>query len=618
MLNNFKYTRCFIFLAVWLPGLSVDAQYRLNLGRMINSKYDEIKPVLTSDAKYLYFVRKNHPENTFGTEDSEDIWYSVALSPNDWSKAKRLPNLNVARYNGIVAISKDDQRFLINGVFSPDGKEFLHRGLSVVSRSSNGETGLPVPLEVQGLANMDRGLNTTGTWNADENHIILALSEKYMDDKFDLYQTFKKADGTWGRPEKILSLSSGASEEAPCFSNDGKTLYFSSDRAEAGKFDIYESTRQEDSGDKWSEPVLAKFPLNTIGYDSYPEFDEKNELAYLSSDYQSIGGLDLFCVDLLGRPLALNFTGKLLDDTGQPYKGPFDVKVNGRTRDSLQIVPDSGIFRTVLRANSHYEIMAHVNGTLPVIEEVTVEYANKSAEFVIHFSGKEGLDELAANGNNYVKVGVIGEGKGKKGKAGFDANGNPLAGEEPDETGNPLESIDGKGGQSKKGKGKFGKDRKTGVNGGANTGTDSVNNDGDIKDPLADVNVEKNDEGVSVKQSRKTGKTVGFIFDHILFPFDGDAILPESQDNLDYMLKFMQDNPELKVQIEGHTSSEGDHAYNEDLSLRRARAIQTYLKKNKIAGNRMKIRGVGPDQPFADNSTLAGRKKNRRVEVNIL
>jgi len=293
MQNKTLYPLFFLLQAVIS---TCNSQPMINLGEAVNSEYDEINPIISADGKYLYFVRKNHPENTYGTEDSEDIWYSIALSPNKWSKAMRLPSLNAARYNSVIAISKDDKRLLINGVFSANGKEFLRRGLSVVNREGDGTAGRPKALAISGLANMNRGMNTTGTWNNTESHIILSFTNKYMGDKYDLYVTSKKADGRWERPVKIEALCSHGSEEAPCLSDDEKTIYFSSDRE--GKYEIYESTRLDNSWHNWSKPARAKFAFNTAGYDTHLEFDEKHEYAYLTSTHESIGGFDIFYLNL--------------------------------------------------------------------------------------------------------------------------------------------------------------------------------------------------------------------------------------------------------------------------------------------------------------------------------
>ncbi|PGH39360.1 MAG: hypothetical protein CRN43_09580, partial [Candidatus Nephrothrix sp. EaCA] len=347
-----------LLLLFALTSADADAQYPVSLGKTINTPYDELNPVISADGKYLYFVRKNHPDNTYGAEDSEDIWYSTAVSPYAWSRARRLANLNTARYNSVLDISNDDQRMLINGVFHAADGQFRRRGLSVATRQADGEIGVPQPLKIKGLDLINRGLNTTGTWNSKEDVIILAFSEQYMSEQFDLYLITKKTDGTWSKPSKIEALCSSASDESPCLSLDDKTLYFASKRQEKGT-EIYESKRLDSTWQHWSDPVLSQLPVHTKGDDARIDFDRENMTAYLCSNINPKNGFDIFRMDLLGRPDSVTISGKLLDEeTKQPLQGPFTLKVNGKSVDSLvAFVPDSGIFRIRLPSHAQVEIV---------------------------------------------------------------------------------------------------------------------------------------------------------------------------------------------------------------------------------------------------------------------
>jgi len=83
---------------------------------------------------------------------------------------------------------------------------------------------------------------------------------------------------------------------------------------------------------------------------------------------------------------------------------------------------------------------------------------------------------------------------------------------------------------------------------------------------------------------------------------------------LDEIVEGMKSQPELKVEVQGHTDISGTHQYNMDLSQRRANAVKAYLISKGIGPERLTTRGYGPDRPVASNSTAAGRADNRRVE----
>jgi len=80
----------------------------------------------------------------------------------------------------------------------------------------------------------------------------------------------------------------------------------------------------------------------------------------------------------------------------------------------------------------------------------------------------------------------------------------------------------------------------------------------------------------------------------------------------------LRGNPEVRVQVGGHTDNTGSRAYNMGLSQRRAEAVVAYLVQQGVAANQLEARGYGPDNPVADNGTREGRAQNRRVELQRL
>lgn len=94
------------------------------------------------------------------------------------------------------------------------------------------------------------------------------------------------------------------------------------------------------------------------------------------------------------------------------------------------------------------------------------------------------------------------------------------------------------------------------------------------------------------------------------------VILPESQQILDQVAQSLVDNPDVVVEVGGHTDNTGSRATNLRLSQARASAVREYLISKGVDGARLTARGYGPDVPVADNATAAGRFANRRVELS--
>lgn len=75
--------------------------------------------------------------------------------------------------------------------------------------------------------------------------------------------------------------------------------------------------------------------------------------------------------------------------------------------------------------------------------------------------------------------------------------------------------------------------------------------------------------------------------------------------------------PGASISVEGHTDSQGDDAYNLDLSDQRAQAVVSYLINQGVDGNRLSSAGYGESMPIGDNDTPEGRAENRRIEFNV-
>lgn len=101
----------------------------------------------------------------------------------------------------------------------------------------------------------------------------------------------------------------------------------------------------------------------------------------------------------------------------------------------------------------------------------------------------------------------------------------------------------------------------------------------------------------------------------ILFDTDADVLRPESTPALEMITSALTEHPDLRVQIEGHTDSQGDDAHNQTLSERRAAAVVAYIVAQGIAPARLVAVGKGELVPAGDNATAEGRQQNRRVVI---
>jgi OOP family OmpA-OmpF porin len=103
------------------------------------------------------------------------------------------------------------------------------------------------------------------------------------------------------------------------------------------------------------------------------------------------------------------------------------------------------------------------------------------------------------------------------------------------------------------------------------------------------------------------------------FDFDRSEVKPEYFSEIEEVADFMEQYPDVVIELEGHTDSVGTEEYNRGLSQRRADAVrQVLIDRFDVQGSRITATGFGESQPIASNDTSAGRAQNRRVMTVII
>ena len=127
-------------------------------------------------------------------------------------------------------------------------------------------------------------------------------------------------------------------------------------------------------------------------------------------------------------------------------------------------------------------------------------------------------------------------------------------------------------------------------------------------------------ETVSLSFTLRSALRAGEVmsFDNIYFASGSANLKPESYPILDSVAILLRDNPSARMQIAGHTDSDGGESSNQTLSERRAQSVHQYLTSKGIAGNRLTTVGFGESNPVAANNSAANKARNRRIEFTVL
>ncbi|MGD2035600.1 MAG: OmpA family protein, partial [Bacteroidales bacterium] len=108
------------------------------------------------------------------------------------------------------------------------------------------------------------------------------------------------------------------------------------------------------------------------------------------------------------------------------------------------------------------------------------------------------------------------------------------------------------------------------------------------------------------------------ILKNIYFETGKSTLKPESYAGLNNVVRLLETNPSIRIEISGHTDNVGSLNLNTRLSNNRAKAVVTYLVNKGVSESRLEYKGYAYSQPIAPNSTAEGRAKNRRVEFKVL
>ena len=345
-----------------------DFPERENLGPMINSEYHEVLPVIAPDGKTLYFVRKDHPQNT-GISRKDDIWYSRLQPDGTWGPALNIGTpLNDDGYNFVSTVMPDNNALLLGNKYYRDGSQ--DEGVSLTTRSDSGWS-FPKNLEIKNINNLSEW--SEYTMSPDGRVIIMSVLRADSIGGRDLYVSFLKDDDTWTDPENMgTSVNSAYADITPFLAADGVTLYFSSDRPGGfGSNDVYMTRRLDYTWKNWSDPRNLGYPINTPGWDAYYTVPANGEFAYFVSTASGYGKGDIFRITLpeSARPMPVMLvSGKVRDIDGKvvPAVIEYERLSDGKTIGTAHADPKTGEYKIALPMGNEYGFHAESDGYYPV------------------------------------------------------------------------------------------------------------------------------------------------------------------------------------------------------------------------------------------------------------
>lgn len=398
----------------------------------------------------------------------------------------------------------------------------------------------------------------------------------------------------WTKPEHLgKAVNSSEHEASASFSYDGKILYFASDRkGGTGRHDIYYSVINEKG--KFEKAVNIGAPINTE-YDEDGVFmmPDGKTMYFSSNGPGTIGGYDIF------KTTFENGQWTKPVNVGIPINTPDDdvyfvLTANGRygyyASASMKGYGGQDIFRITILGTEKQPILNTEDQLLAMVAQPV---SNLKTESAVDVKGpkmallKGVITDAKTNDILEAAIDLFDNEKNEL-IATFKSNST---------TGRYLVTLPA----------------------GKNYGI-SVRRDGYLFHSENFIIEQNADYQEFVKDVALKKVEVGsvIVLRNIFFDFDKATIRPESANELDRLVKLLNDNPTIKIELGSHTDSKGSDEYNMKLSDNRSKSVVSYLIGKGISADRLTAKGYGETKPIDTNDTDAGRQNNRRTEFKIL
>lgn len=437
--------------------------------------------------------------------------------------------------------------------------------------------------------------------NSDDHDAVVGITPDgqkmflYKEDNGgDLY--YSKLEGNqWQRIKSVSkNINTDNHEAHASFSYDGKTIYYVSDKPEGyGEHDIYVSQMNEKG--KWEEGKNIGAKINT-------EFDEISvfmhpdgqSLYFSSNGHETMGGFDIFKTE---KDSAGNWTEPV--NMGYPVNTTGDdvyisISTSGKHAYISSVRPEGKGSQDIYKVS----FLGKEKQVVNTVEDQLIAYRNKPVTQTVI---EEAVDVNAKKLT--LMTGIISDEK----------SGEPVLATitlTDNTTNEEIATF-----KSNSETGKYMVTLPAGKNYGISVRAEGYLFYSENVDLTGKQSYRKVENNIKL-QKIEIGKSI--VLRNIFFDTDKSTLRDESKAELERLYDIMKDNPEIRVEISGHTDNVGSASYNKKLSKARAKAVVDYLVEKGIEENRMEYAGYGFEKPIATNETEEGRQKNRRTEFKII
>lgn len=407
----------------------------------------------------------------------------------------------------------------------------------------------------------------------------------------DIFLSQKDDKGKWGKPQTIDSeLNSEMDEGACCFSPDGKNMYLTICKTDPNYpryATIAVSSRSDASWSKPKELVLSKDTLSSF---AHPAVSPDGEWLYFVSDMPGgLGGFDIWRCKLIGNEVGS------LENLGKPVNTPGDemfptFRPNGDLYFSSDGHPGLGGLDLFVAKEGKVENLGFPMNSQGDDFGMTFEGKRNQGFFCSNRGDTRGYDHIYSFFNPEIVQTV-------KGWV-YEQDGYELTAAQVYMVGNDGTNLK----LSVRGDGSFTQEIKPNVDYVLLATCKGYLNH---QEQLRVEPVTKSEE--YVLQFPLANISAPVLIENIFYDFDKATLRPESATALDELVRLLNENPNITIELSAHTDYKGSDAYNEGLSQRRAESVVNYLIEHGIASDRLTPKGYGEGKPKTIKRKVAER-----------
>ena len=305
----------------------------VNLGGGVNSKDDDYFPFLVNSQDQLYFTRK--------TDKGDEDLYSSSLSQNgNWERASPVKSINTNNDEGMSTIVRDGRRLY----YTACGREGNLGPCDIWEAIMDPELGVNNQQPLRGFANSSKW-ESQAAISCDGSTLFFSSNRPGGMGGTDLWYSLRQPDGSWSAPVNLgPRINTELDEEAPFITNDGQTLYFSSNgHPGMGDQDIFMSWKGEDGA--WNLPINLGPPVNSAFRELGFFLTADGYTGYFASDRpEGKGKLDIYRFQLTehlhSKPITF-VEGLVIDST---LDVPVQATVHFKGHSPIQVGRDGRFF----------------------------------------------------------------------------------------------------------------------------------------------------------------------------------------------------------------------------------------------------------------------------------